>query len=141
MRTFEDKGNHDALVRMMAKYFSSLGYTGIKADLEGYSSPDAIWWKNRPQEQKIPDLTCFKNDDKRTLLILEAETCPTLTTEHTAEQWKLFQANAKHNNGEFHVVVPRTCFFGNKPIEGNELAKKVADQLGITIDMIWRPSP
>ena len=141
MRTFEDKGSHDALVRMMANYFNSLGYTGIKADLEGYPTPSAVWWTSKPQEQKIPDLTCFKNDAKRTLIILEGETCPTLTTEHTAEQWKLFQAHAKHNNGEFHVVVPRTCLLGNKSIEGNELAKKVADQLGITIDMIWRPSP
>lgn len=138
-RSFEDKVRHDSLVKMMVKYFGSLGYTAITADIDGYPTPNATWWKNKPQEQRIPDLTCYKNDPSRTLIILEAETCPTLTTEHTKEQWKLFSAHAKQNNGEFHVVVPKECSVAGSPISGQELVERIASELGITIDKIWWP--
>lgn len=131
LRSFEDKSRHDSLVRMMAKYYDSLGYTAIRADIDGYATPPAIWWKNRPQEQKIPDLTCYKNDSNRTLLILEAETGPSLSTTHIEEEWRLFEASARQNNGEFHVVVP------NK--EYSEIARKLANELGITVNKIWWP--
>ena len=119
----------------MATYFSGLGYTAIKADIEGYSTPDAIWWTNKPQEQKIPDLTCFKNDAEKTFIILEAETCSSLSTDHTQDQWKLFSSSAKKNNGEFHVVVPKVC--GED--EGKLLVEKLAEQIGVTVDSIWWP--
>src|SRR4030042_1618705 len=139
MRTFEDKDTHDSLVRMMAIHFNNLGYTAIKADIEGYPNPDAIWWTNKPQEQRIPDLTCYKNDPNRTFIVLEAETCHSLTGEHTTEQWKLFHASATHNKGEFHVVVPKTCYVQNNPIEGETLAKRLAQQIGIIINQLWWP--
>jgi hypothetical protein len=139
MRTFEDKVRHDSLVKMMAQYFSSLGYTAVKADIEGYSTPLEIYWINKPQERRIPDMTCNKNDPKNTLIILEAETCESLTIEHTKEQWKLFASHAKNNNGEFHVVVPNQCTYQSNLVTGEFLAKKVASEIGIVIDHIWWP--
>lgn len=138
-RSFEDKSRHDSLIRMMVKYFGSLGYTAITADIDGYPTPNATWWKNKPQEQRIPDLTCYKNDPSRTLIILEAETCSSLTIEHTKEQWELFSAHAKQNNGEFHVVVPKECSEAGSPISGQGLVEKIASESGISIDKIWWP--
>ena len=136
-RTFEDRVNHDYLVRMMAKHFASLGYTRIRADIDGYLTPDAIWWTNRPNEKKVPDLTCYKNDPNKTKIVLEAETCSSLKSEHTREQWELFRANASQNNGEFHVVVPRQC--PESGLTGRELAKQLAVELNIALDNIWTP--
>jgi len=50
-----------------------------------------------------------KNDDKRTFIILEAETCGTISHEHTEKQWKTFFEKSKELDCEFHLVVPKLC--------------------------------
>lgn len=128
-RTPEIQTAHDNLVRLLAKHYSSLGYKGIRMDVPGSTeTPSGIYWNATPEQKYIPDITCFKNDISNTLIIAEAETCDTLRSDHTKEQWKLFAAHAKNNNGEFHVIIPLIC---------KEIAQSVATELGITVHHFW----
>ena len=131
-----EQTEHDELVRMMANYFKSLGYTEIRADIPEYETPAEIHWTNQPQQRYRPDLTCRMNDTARTLIILEAEICNSLTGEHTTQQFRIFRANATQNRGQFHVVVPRVC--GTE--SGNDRATRFCNRIEIRVDHIWWPS-
>lgn len=128
-RTPTESQEHKNLVEMMFNYFVKQGYTNLKADLEGKTQPDQIG-------KHIPDLTCNKNDTKKTFIILEAETCSTISDEHTESQWKTFYNKAKEIDGEFHIVVPKTC----NNSSGRTLAEQRLKELGISADTIWTPS-
>jgi len=125
---------------MMANHFLTLGYLGILADLKGYNEPGLIWWTGRQQDAYRPDLICTKNDSVGTQIILEAETCESIGTEHTRRQWTLFSARAKQIGGEFHVVVPKLCLRNNQFITGAALVAEVEAAWGITVHRKWWPS-
>jgi len=128
-RTLPNQTAHDDLVRLLAKHYSSLGYKGIRADIPGSTeTPAGIYWSSTPDQKYIPDIVCFKNDISNTLIVAEAETCDTLRSSHTQEQWKLFSAHAKHNNGEFHVIIPQAC---------KEEASTVAREWNIVVNHFW----
>ena len=126
---------HDQLVLMMARYFKEHGFTDIKADIPGWKKPESIYWTNSPQKKYHPDLTCY--DPKGVYVVLEAETCSTLSDQHTEEQFRIFRAHATNVNGRFEVVVPRSC-------QGNEIGKQkiksIASNWGIVLDAVWTPS-
>lgn len=120
---------HDNLVRMMVRHFDDLGYTNIKADLEGCElKPDEI-------DGHIPDLICNKNDTYGTKIILEAETCETISDDHTEDQWTSFRDAADEEGGEFHIVIPRICDSSS----GREKVKERLEELEIEADEIWTP--
>lgn len=128
-RTSENQTAHDNLVRLLAKHYSSLGYKGIRMDVPGSTeTPSGIYWNATPEQKYIPDITCFKNDVANTLIIAEAESCDTLRSSHTQEQWRLFAAHARSNNGEFHVITPQSC---------REEAQAVARELSIVVNHFW----
>ena len=128
-RELAESEEHKSLVRMMLNYFRNQGYTNLRADLENETSPEQIG-------DHIPDLTCNKNDFGRTFMILEAETCSTISDEHTESQWRTFYRKARQVEGEFHLVVPRIC--GDD--SGRDLANQRLRELGITADTVWTPS-
>lgn len=128
-RTILSQASHDDLVRLLAKHYSSLGYKGIRADFPGSTeTPSGLYWSTAPDQKYIPDITCFKNDAANTLIIAEAETCDTLRSSHTREQWQLFAAHAKNSNGEFHVITPQSC---------KEDAQAVAKEMNIVVHHFW----
>lgn len=128
-RTQENQNLHDDLVRKLAKHYSSLGYIGVRTDLPGATeTPGSIYWEKKPDTKYIPDITCYKNNPEGTLIIAEVETCDTLSTDHTKEQWKIFFAHAKSKGGEFHIMTPKSCV---------EKAKSVAQELSITVHNYW----
>lgn len=128
-RNAELQGRHDNLVRALAKHYGSLGYIGIRADITDYpQTPQGIYWESAPQKKYIPDVMCFKKDTNNTEIVAEAETCDTLETAHTLEQWRLFSAHARNKKGEFHVIVPQSC---------KDEAQAVASKNGITVDKFW----
>ncbi|MFC1510198.1 hypothetical protein ACFL49_00875 [Candidatus Omnitrophota bacterium] len=128
-RNSESQRNHDELVRVLAKHYSSLGYIGIRADIPDYSqTPVGIYWTDRPEKKYIPDIVCSKNDENNTIIVAEAETCETLMTEHTREQWKMFSAHAKSKGGEFHIITPKSC---------KEKAEVVATENNLIIHKFW----
>ncbi|MBE0448998.1 MAG: hypothetical protein IBX64_13070 [Actinobacteria bacterium] len=119
---------HQNLIRMMAGYFQRQGYTDIRADVTGYSQPAKI-------SDCTPDLTCRKGDHRRTPIILEAETCDTLSDAHTHDQWMAFYHYARSIGGEFYIVVPTLC----NNISGRDLVRQRLIHLGISADAIWVP--
>lgn len=127
-RTLTESEEHRSLIRMMLNYFRRQGYINLKADLVGENTPD-------PVGEHIPDLTCNKNDPNRTFIILEAETCATISDEHTDSQWRTFYREARRLGGEFHLTVPRMC----EQTFGDTLARQRLRELGISADHIWHP--
>jgi len=125
---------HDALVLMMARFFIKEGYSDIRADIPGWLRPDGICWTDKPEHKYFPDLTCTDNSGK--LVILEAETCESLATQHTKAQFRIFSAHASNTNGRFEVVVPKNCN-GNPT---NQRVLQLARQWGLTLQNIWTPS-
>ena len=124
----------------MVSHFATLGYLAIRADIQGYSRPDKIYWTERKKEAFIPDITCYKNDVERTPIVLEAEICESLGLEHSRRQWQLFSTHALNVNGEFHIVVPRVCKRDNSYISGNDLVKEWAKAWNVVVPQIWVPS-
>jgi hypothetical protein len=139
-RTYQDQSEHDSLVRMMVNYFSTQGYLNIRADLDGFTRPDKLYWKGRENEPLIPDLTCQMNDPQRTQIILEAETCQSIGSDHTCEEWKLFSACATQFGKQFHVVVPRQCSVSGQYMDGGSLVHRFANLWGVIVHQIWWPS-
>ena len=127
IRTLAESEKHKKMVRMMLNHFKDQGYSNLKADRENETLPDQIG-------DHVPDLTCCKNDEKRILIIVEAETCDTMSHEHTEDQWKAFYRKSREVNGEFHLAVPRVC----NGDSGQALANQRLDELNIKAHKVWR---
>jgi len=78
-----------------------------------------------PDEKYIPDATATNKDG--TSHIFEVETSDTITGEHSENQWKMFSAHAKANNGVFVVFVQD---------DYEDEARKQVRELGITAQ-VW----
>jgi hypothetical protein len=107
---------HNRLIRALVNRYKEEGYTNIKADHINHpnGAPD-------PVNGYRPDISAQKGS---TYLIAEAETCDTIGTQETLDQWRAFDASWK----EFHVIVPKRCF--------EEAEKSARDNL-ITVDQWW----
>lgn len=97
---------HDQMVGSLVTHLSNNGFVNIQADFFGYNQPEAIWWENNPNAKYIPDAVAEQNG---VLHIFEVETEDSITSKHTEEQWKLFSAHARNNNGKFVAVVPSSA--------------------------------
>jgi hypothetical protein len=126
VRTPAESEKHEKIIRMMLNHFKDKGYTNLKADLENETLPDQIG-------DYVPDLTCYKNNEKKTPIFVEAETCGTISHEHTKGQWKAFYRKSREVNGEFHLAVPRVCNCDS----GQALAKQRLDELNIKAHEVW----
>ena len=73
---------------------------------------------------QIQDLTASSNG---ALHIFEIETSDSIFDQHTADQWRLFAANAKHHGKTFIVVVPKGS---------EESAQSRITQIGIQAE-VW----
>ena len=98
-----NQSEHDILVAQLVSHLESKGFDKIKADIRGYIQPSRFWWKNNPDEKFKPDVTA--EDSSGVYYIFEVETSDTITGEHSENQWKLFSAHAKKNNGVFVIYV------------------------------------
>ena len=127
VRTLAENEKHEKMVRMMLDHFKGQGYTNLKADLENETLPDRIG-------DYLPDLTCCKKDEKKTPIFVEAETCGTISHEHTEGQWKAFYRKSREVNGEFHLVVPKAC----NGDSGQALASQRLDELSIKAQEVWK---
>lgn len=103
MRSIFTQVDHDEMVRNAVNFLRNNGYTNIKAHLSGFDTPSLIRWEGQ-YNGHIPDVEAYGNGR---LSLFEVETADTIDDQHTANQWKLFAAHAKNNNGEFWVIVPR----------------------------------
>jgi hypothetical protein len=132
IRNAKESEEHISLIKMMANHFSKLGYLNIRADLPGFTKPEAVQYG---QKEFIPDLTCNKNDSGKPV-IMEAETCDSIDDTHTRDQWTAFRASANKKNGEFHIVVPISC----NGTRARAMTESRLAELGFRADQIWTPS-
>jgi hypothetical protein len=56
-----------------------------------------------------------------------------LALEEVASRWQLFSSAAELTSGEFHVVIPRWV----AGRDGRQVAKQIADLVGVRIGYIW----
>ena len=126
-RTPAESEKHEKMIRMMLNHFKDQGYTNLKADLKNETLPDRIG-------DYVPDLTCHKNDEKKTPIFVEAETCDTILDEHTEGQWIAFYKRSREVNGEFHLAVPKVC----NSDSGQALANQRLDELNIEAQEVWK---
>lgn len=118
---------HSKMIRLMIGQFKKQGYENLRADLAGETTPEQVG-------DFTPDLTCNKNDDKKTFIILEAETCGTISLKHTEKQWKTFFEKSKELDCEFHLVVPKFCGGDS----GGNMANQRLAELHIKADVVWK---
>ena len=105
---------HDMMVEIRANNLRSDGYD-VSADIPGFPQPPTI-------KGYIPDIYAVKGYSK---IITEAETCDTIGSQHTKEQYKAFSSVL---GAEFHVVVPKSCLSD---------AKRYAELWGIKVNEWW----
>jgi Holliday junction resolvase len=118
------QSDHDSLLSALARHLATNGFTNIKVDLSGHDQPGKIWWSGKEQEAHIPDATAYKGG---TYYIFEVETDDTIAITHTEDQWRLFAAHAKKNNGKFVAIVPA---------ESKQAAERQIGRLGINAE-VW----
>lgn len=110
---------HDQLVRALADTFDSQGYH-VRADHISHpnGAPGSIG-------EHVPDIKAW-NDSQ--IVIAEAETSDTISTNETHTQWTAFSNATKRANAYFHIIVPKDSL---------ESAKAQASNWGIHVDQWW----
>jgi len=102
----------------VCQYFGKKGHTILSADLSNYPEPSPI-------HGKIPDIVSKDPDGGK--VITEVETCETIGSSHTREQYSAF-SRARDPSTQFHVAVPQSCLDNAIAYAGN---------WGITVDQWW----
>ncbi len=107
---------HKLLISALAMSYENKGYY-VKAD--HINHPNGI----PPQvNSKIPDLAVYYNGSL--CIIAEAETCDTISENHTYEQWEAFSRSPYR----FDVIVPKACL---------QESQRQASTWGINVNQWW----
>jgi len=115
-RTYTTQSAHDKLVKALADKFETEGYF-VKAD--HIEHPNGA-----PSEVNgyKPDIYATKTNQR---IIVEAETCDSIGTDETHQQWQAFSVAV---GMEFHVIVPKQCL---------ATAQEQAKLWGVNVDKWW----
>jgi len=124
--TLVDEEVHREMMRTVLNEFTKQGFTNIRASVENMTAPEKIG-------DYTPDLTCNRKDKQKEFVILEVETCNTVTQEQSEEKWRVFREKSKEMKGEFHLAVPKFCN-GNS---GRVLANQRLECARIRADYVW----
>lgn len=106
---------HDNVVRALANKLKTDGYT-VYADIPEFTQPPKVG-------DYVPDVYAVNASSK---IIGEAETCDTIGSDHTKEQYTVF---SNIQDVLFHVIVPESCLTE---------AQTYAALWGITVDKWWQ---
>jgi len=121
-----DEEVHREMMKTVLKEFTKQGFTNMRANVENMTAPEKIGGY-------APDLTCNRKDMQRGFVILEVETCNTMTQVQSEEKWRAFCEKSKEMTGEFHLAVPKFCN-GNS---GRTLANQRLERARIKVDYVW----
>ena len=121
-----DEEVHREMMKTVLNEFTKQGFTNLRANFENMTLPETIG-------NYMPDLTCNRKDKQQEFVILEVETCNTITQEQSEEKWRLFHEKARRMTGEFHLAVPRFC----NGDSGRTLTNQRLEQAGIRADCVW----
>lgn len=84
------------MVKTVLKEFTNQGFTNVRANVENVTALEEIGGY-------APDLTGKRKDMQRGFVMLEAETCNTMTQAQSGETWRAFCEKAKKMTGEFRA--------------------------------------
>ncbi len=118
------------LVHVMAGYFQTIGYTEIKARLQGFVSPPVL---SGTIEDHRPDLTCRQSDRKRTPVILEAVVKEDLEDKTINNRWELMASAARLYEGEFHFAI----LSNDQALSVEEQLRNKLRRMGLPFKRIW----
>jgi hypothetical protein len=120
--------SHDkeSAIRLMAEALPLAGYEGIRADLPGWEQPDLVHGAVRDHR---PSLSAAGPKP----VFFDVLALGPVTLEEVASRWQLFASAAELVSGEFHVVIPRWV----AGRDGRQVAKQIAELVGIRIGFIW----
>lgn len=121
-----DEEVHREMMKTVLNEFTKQGFTNLQANFEGMTTPEKIG-------NYIPDLTCNRKDKQHEFVILEVETCNTMTQEQSEEKWRAFCEKSKEMAGEFHLAVPKFCN-GNS---GQTLVNQILERARIKAHYVW----
>ena len=121
-----DEDVHKEMMKTVLNEFRKQGFTNIKANVENMTTPEKV-------DDHTPDLTCNRNDKQQEFIILEVETCNTITLEQSKEKWRAFYRKSKDMKGEFHLAVPKFC----NGSSGRTLANQRLEQLQLKANCVW----
>jgi hypothetical protein len=116
----------EAFIRLMAETLPLAGYAGVRADLPGWEAPEVIHGAMRDHR---PALFC----EQPKPVFLDVLSPGPIALEDVASRWQLFASAAELTSGEFHVVIPR--WVGGR--DGKQVAKQIAELVGVRIGFIW----
>lgn len=96
----ETKATHTQLVEALVRKFEQDRLT-VQADHIGHENgaPDPI-------AGYVPDIYARNSS---AAIVAEAETCDSLSDDHTFRQWSAFSRFTSYPGGNFHVIVPKYC--------------------------------
>lgn len=118
------------LLWLMAEYFRTVGYTDIKARLEGYVPPPVL---SGTLEDHRPDFTCRQSDAGKTPIILEIVTAAKVEDPAAESRWSLLFSAAKLYNAELHFVVPKW----HPNVAVDPLLRRRLARLELTPNRVW----
>ncbi len=112
----ENNKEHNRLIFAMVKHLISKGYK-VSADHISYPN-------GKPDEYggKRPDIHATKEGEE---IFIEAETCESLKSKETKEQWKILSTR---DNTMFSVIIPKKCL---------SEAKKLAREWKVPVETYW----
>ncbi len=116
----------EGFIRLMAETLPLAGYSGVHADLPGWDAPEVVHGAVRDHR---PSLFC---EAPRPVFVDVLGPGP-ISLEEVASRWQLFSSAAELSHGEFHVVIQRWV----AGRDGRELAKQIAELVGVRIGFIW----
>jgi len=111
MKPRPEKDLHDSMIRGMISTLEEDGWTIAAADIPGYTDPGMVG-------RHIPDLIAQKGSQKT---IVEVETCSTIESQHTEDQFRDFSAAT----ALFFVEAPESCL---------DALKSLTSSWGIPVD-------
>lgn len=100
----------DSILQIVLDYLIINNFNSIRADIYGYNCPSKIFW-TESSKGYTPDISCIKDKKKH---IFRIETVYSLHNEANEKIWKLFAANAKDFDKEFHLIIPNNTFHSVK---------------------------
>jgi hypothetical protein len=119
--------SREGAIRLMAEALPLAGYRGVRADVTGFDPPEVV---HGAMQDHRPSLFCHL---PRPVFFDVVAAQGSLTLDEIASRWQLFASAAELTHGEFHVVIPRWV----AGRDGRQVAKQLADLVGVRIGYIW----
>jgi hypothetical protein len=116
----------ERFIRLMAEALPLAGYAGVHADLPGWEPPELVHGAVRDHR---PSIFC----DGPCPVYLDVLPPGRISLEEVASRWQLFASAAELSHGQFHVVISRWV----AGRDGRQLAKQIAELVGVRIGYIW----